>query len=268
MKAKGTLRKMKTEVPGTGKPVAYKLPIGEELPDVNAWIGKKLSLKYTGEIFCISCGKKTKKSFNQGFCYPCFINGPESEECVMRPELCRAHEGQARDMEFAKSHCLIPQFVYLSLTSDLKVGVTRNTQIPTRWIDQGALQAIKLAKTPNRYTAGLVEVALKKHMKDKTDWRKMLKNVYPEDLDLKAAKADAITKLPEDLAKFVVKDNKITKLVFPVEAYPEKIKSVGFDKLPLIEGTLHGIKGQYLLLDDNRVLNIRKHAGYMVELKV
>lgn len=267
MKAKGALMKMKAEVSGAKKPVQYTLPVGKELVPVNELIGKTLEFKFGGDIFCINCGKKTKQSFQQGYCYACFLKVPECEDCVMRPELCRAHEGVARDMEWAKTHCLIPQFVYISLTSDVKVGVTRNTQIPTRWIDQGAVRAIKLAKTPNRYTAGLIEVALKKHMKDKTDWRKMLKNVYPEDLDLKQVKADTIKKLPKDLAGYVLKDDKITNLTFPVEAYPEKVKSVGFDKLPTIKGKLEGIKGQYLILDEGRVLNVRKHQGYTVELK-
>ena len=146
--------------------------------------GQEISMQYKGRINCLKCGRETKKSFAQGYCYPCFTTAPETEECVLRPELCRAHEGIARDMDYAKKHCLIEHVVYLSLTSGLKVGVTRNTQVPTRWIDQGAVKALELARTPNRYTAGLIEVALKSHIADKTNWRKMLSGSDPGDMDL------------------------------------------------------------------------------------
>ena len=127
--------------------------------------------------------QKIKKTYMQGYCYPCFIESPKTSECILKPELCRAHEGEARDMEWAKEHCLQNQYVYLSLTSNLKVGVTRYTQIPTRWIDQGAHEALIFAKTPNRYTAGVIEKILSQHISDRTYWRRMLLGEYPN-LDL------------------------------------------------------------------------------------
>ncbi len=265
MRSSGTVLKMKSAFSGAGEPVRYSLPLGDSLLPMNDLIGQPVALGFNGDIFCVGCSKKTKKTFQDGYCYACFLKVPECEECVMRPELCRAHEGQARDMDWARTHCLIDQFVYISITSDVKVGVTRHTQIPTRWIDQGAVRAIKLARTPNRYTAGLIEVALKKHMKDKTDWRRMLKNEYP-DLDLVAIKKKAAGQLPADLAAYVLKDDEITNLVFPVKEYADKVRSLGFDKEPVIAGTLMGIKGQYLLFDGGRVVNIRKHQGYLIEL--
>lgn len=264
MSHRGNLLKMRTEL---NDPVLYYLRIGDQEILLNELLGKETKLTYHNQINCIKCGRITKKSFSQGFCYPCFQSAPETEECVLRPELCQAHEGIARDIEFAKSRCLIDHFVYLSLTSDIKVGVTRNTQIPTRWIDQGATKAIKLAKTPNRYTAGLIEVALKKHMPDKTNWRAMLLNQIKTDKNIASVKEETFDHIPSELTQFVLSENEVTEINYPVLNYPEKIKSLGFDKLPEITEKLTGIKGQYLLFDGGHVLNIRKHGGYLVEIE-
>ena len=164
--------------------VQYRLPLGNHKINMNELIGQNIQLEFRGQIHCIKCGRETRKSFAQGYCYPCFTTAPETEECVLRPELCRAQEGEARDMEYAEKHCLTDQVVYLSITSGLKVGVTRSTQVPTRWIDQGALRAIEFARTPNRYTAGLMEVAMKNHIADKTNWRKMLSGSDQGHMDL------------------------------------------------------------------------------------
>ena len=158
MRYNGTLLKMETKLVN---PIEYELPSGDELIYMNPLIGKYIALKWLKEIYCVACGRKTNKSFAQGFCYPCFLNAPETSECIFRPELCRAQDGIARDMEWAENHCLQDHIVYLAISSGIKVGVTRSGQIPTRWIDQGAWQAIKLAKTPNRYTAGLIPEILK-----------------------------------------------------------------------------------------------------------
>lgn len=260
----GTLKKMRTEF---DTPVQYFLPLGEAEISMNELIGQKLILKYTGAIYCGNCGARTKKSFAQGFCYKCFISSPLTEECVLRPELCRAHEGIARDMKFAEGHCLIDHYVYLANTSSLKVGVTRHTQVPTRWIDQGASFAVPIAKTPDRYTAGLIEVALKEYMADKTNWRNMLKNIIPDiDLLVEADKAAAL--LPEELQQFLTDDMEVAELHFPVEEYPEQVKSLSFDKTSDITGKLSGIKGQYLLFEDGYCLNIRKFGGYEIEFYV
>lgn len=278
MQITGTIRKMKTERKNAKDPVRYSLPLEEPAGtgatrksatfEMNQAVGSKkaLSLVHSGKIYCIRCGKSTKKSFAQGYCFPCFQKAPETSECVLRPELCRAHEGESRDLEWSKTHCLIEHVVYLALSSDVKVGITRGTQIPTRWIDQGAHEAILLAKTPNRYTAGLIEVALKKHLTDRTDWRKMLKDERA-DRDLAEARAEIIDKLPADLRQYAVTGGRKTAIQYPVTAYPEKVKSVGFDKEQEISGKLLGIKGQYLIFDDNRVINIRKHQGYEITLK-
>ena len=265
MRYKGTLLKMETKL---ANPVEYELPIGDELVYMNHCIGKYIVFKWLKEIYCVACGRKTNKSFSQGFCYPCFLNAPETSECIFRPELCQAQDGIARDMEWAEVHCLQEHFVYLAISSGVKVGVTRSGQIPTRWMDQGAWQAIKLALTPNRYTAGLIEVELKAHISDRTNWQRMLKNQLIEGVDLLEKKKEMIAQLSPELQNFESDENTITEINYPVNEYPEKVKSLNFDKLEEISGRLWGIKGQYLIFDDGTVLNMRKHTGYLVELEV
>ncbi len=265
MNIEGTILKMESKLEST---VQYELPIGEDLVLMNDFIGKYLIFKWLKEIYCVACGRKTSKSFAQGFCYPCFISAPETSECIFRPELCQAQDGIARDMDWAEAHCLQEHFVYLAISSGLKVGVTRSGQVPTRWIDQGAWQAIKLAQTPNRYTAGLIEVALKAHISDRTHWQRMLKNQLIEGVDLMAKKMEMIAHLAPELQIYESEENEITEINYPVNEYPEKVKSLSFDKLEEICGRLWGIKGQYLIFDDGTVLNMRKHTGYLVELEV
>jgi len=244
-------------------PISYILPIGESKIPLNNLLGKTLTLEFSGKIRCIECDVKIKKTFMQGYCYPCFITSPKTSECILRPELCRAHDGEARDMKWAEKHCLQDQYVYLSLTSNLKVGVTRYTQIPTRWIDQGAHKAIVLAKTPNRYLAGMIEKELSQQISDRTYWRRMLLGEYP-DLDLVHEKEKLIKILRSEYEQFITQDDQEVILDYPVTHTPQKIKSLNFDKTPIISGTLNGIKGQYLFLDDEYVLNIRKFTGYFL----
>jgi len=264
MEISGNIRKMEAF---PEKVIQYYLPVGSQKINMNELIGSPVTMEYQGHIHCIRCGRETRKSFAQGYCYPCFSTAPETEECVLRPELCRAHEGLARDMEYAKKHCLTEQVVYLSLTSGVKVGVTRGSQVPTRWIDQGAVRAIEFARTPNRYTAGLLEVAMKDHLADKTNWRKMLSGPASGDVDLQNLKQSLAPLVPHHLASFVTADTQELKLEYPVLQYPVKIKSLNFEKDPLISGVLKGIKGQYLMLDQDRVINMRKFGGYLIRLE-
>ena len=265
MPINGPILKMKTRL---DNPTYYELPVGDDYLNMNDRIGAFIHLSWLKKIFCIGCGRKTNRSFAQGYCYPCFLNHPETSECILRPELCQAQDGIARDMEWAKHHCLQEHFVYLAISSGVKVGVTRSGQIPTRWIDQGAWQAIRLAQTPNRYTAGLIEVVLKQHISDRTQWQRMLKNQLIKGIDLKEKKKEMIAHLAPELQNYESEDNEITEITYPATEYPEKVKSLSFDKLEEITGRLWGIKGQYLIFDDGTVLNIRKHTGYLVELEV
>ena len=198
--------------------VKYTLDLDGTLVEINDFLGKPISLKHTGIIKCVSCGKVTKKSFGQGFCYPCFINSPENAECIVKPELCRGHLGEGRDLEWEKAHHVQPHYVYLALSSDVKVGVTRNIQVPTRWIDQGASQAIILAETPYRQLAGEIEVALKNYLPDKTNWQRMLKNEVAQGVDLAERKRLAAGFLPEHLQQYVAASDAITSIVAPETA--------------------------------------------------
>lgn len=263
MKESGNILKMKSEF---GAPVQYWFRLNETLVPLNEFIGRPIQLRYENQINCISCGRKTPKSFGQGFCYPCFMNSPENSECILHPEKCRGHLGEGRDPQWELEHHVQPHTVYLALSNDVKVGVTRDTQIPTRWIDQGASKAIVFAHTQNRWQAGMIEVALKQYISDKTNWQRMLKNEIGT-RSLVSAKEEMFRLLPEEWQAFVSPgENDIMELQYPVLRFPQKVKSMNFDKNPLIEGELLGIKGQYLLFDQDRVINIRSQSGYLVSI--
>jgi hypothetical protein len=263
MQFEGNILKMRAEY---ASPVNYFLPVSGSEIYLNNLLGKEISLNFTGQINCISCGKQTKTSFGQGFCYNCLQTAPEASESVMRPELSKSHFGIARDLEWAEKHDLIDHYVYLAVSADVKVGVTRYHQVPTRWIDQGASSAIKIANVPNRHIAGVIEVFLKKFFTDKTDWRAMLKNEISENISLMDQKQKVYQLLPAELRKYFEPDDHITQIEYPVLEYPQKLNSLSFDKQPLISGILKGIKGQYLIFDEGNVLNIRKHNGYWLEI--
>ena len=257
----GQILKMKTEL---NHPVQYYLPIGNKLLGMNQLIGKHIKLHFNGEIYCLDCGQRTKKSFNQGYCYTCFQNSPMSSECIIKPELCRAHLGEGRDMEWEREHHLKDHYVYLAVSSGVKVGITRDTQVPTRWIDQGASYAVPIARTPNRYLCGMIEVSLKQHLSDRTAWQRMLKNEIAH-VDLTEKREEVFKLIPKEYHKYLLKKEDILNIQYPVNQYPTKVKSLSFDKTPTIQGRLMGIKGQYLLFENGQVLNMRKHQAYVLE---
>lgn len=263
----GILAKMNFDYEETNYSVnpRYYLNFSEGKLELNDLIGQRILLCYTGRIVCSSCGRETKKSFGQGYCYPCFISVPQTEDCVLKPELCRAHVGIARNMEYARENCLVDQCVYLANSGGLKVGVTRLHQIPVRWVDQGAVTAVKLVITPNRYNAGLVEVELKKVFADKTNWRKMLTGSFTNE-DLLEKKKLALDFLQGKGFQYTIAQDQVYTIVFPVARFPVKVESMNFDNQVEISGTLLGIKGQYLIFDDGRVFNVRKHTGYCVNM--
>lgn len=264
MTKKGILHKMKVSL-DNGK-VHYLLNIGESPIDMNQLIGHSIRLSFTGKIICSSCTKETKKTFGDGFCYKCFTTAPEAAECILRPELCRAHLGEGRDVEWEQRNHNQPHIVYLAASDKVKVGITRVTQVPTRWIDQGASKAIILAETPNRYEAGVLEVALKDFFSDKTNWQRMLKNEVDNSIDLEEEKWELYDQLPSDLSKYFSENDEITEIEYPTINYPTKVKSLTFDKVSEFDGILMAIKGQYLIFEGGIVINIRRHTGYEVEL--
>ena len=250
------------------EPISYKIPIDDNLIPISDFLDSIIDINFNGSINCVICGNKTKKSFFQGHCYPCFINSPQTSECILKPELCEAHKGVSRDKAWSEKHCLTDHFVYIALTAGAKVGVTRSAQIPTRWIDQGASQALILAKTRNRYEAGAIEVSLKKFISDRTAWQRMLKNEIDISIDLIKLKNTLIQKLDTQHHQFILKDEKIIKIEYPHLYYPEKIKSLDLLKVNKIKSRLIAIKGQYLLFEDNTVFNVRKHSGFDISINL
>ncbi|MEM7161533.1 MAG: DUF2797 domain-containing protein [Bacteroidota bacterium] len=266
----GNLRKMRSELHDE---VQYFMPfydglIWKENVHMNPLIGKEISLDFEQQINCVVSGKSIKKAYGEGMSYEEFMKSPLASPSIIRPELSRIHEGIAlRDEAWEREHHLQPHFTYLSLTSTVKVGVTRSTQIPTRWIDQGAVQGIILAETPYRQLAGLIEVELKAYVSDKTNWRNMLKNEYDKSLSLLEKKDEMLDLLPEAFHEFISDDDSVLEIRYPVLEYPNKVSSIKLDKQQRITGQLRGIKGQYLIFDSG-VINIRSHAGYKVNLSL
>lgn len=259
----GNINKMETQL---AREVLYWLPLSDERILMNEYIGEIISLRYENQINCIVCGRKTSKSFAQGLCFPCFSKSPENSECIIRPELCKGHLGEGRDVQWELEHHVKPHYVYLAASSDIKVGVTRDTQVPTRWIDQGADAAVIFAQTPNRYLAGIMEVFLKNYLTDKTDWRKMLKGEKTEKNLLEIKKSMKQFLNPE-MMEFFIEESPITQINYPLSDFPQKVSSVGFDKTPQIDGVLKGIKGQYLIFENDNVINMRAQGGYKITLE-
>lgn len=265
----GRLKKMQASLVS---PVEYQLPIGDELIGLNPFLGQHIRLESSGEIYCSNCQKRTKKSYSQGFCFLCMRKLAQCDLCIMKPETCHYAAGTCREPQWGEDHCMQDHFVYLANSSGLKVGITRHTQVPTRWIDQGASAALPIFKVKTRLQSGLVEVLLKQHVSDKTDWRKMLKGspehkdlAFERDRLLGLAQADlqALTDSLEEGQIELLSDAKQVQIDYPVLEYPQKVSSFNFDKTPVVEGVLQGIKGQYLILDKG-VINIRKFTSYNI----
>jgi hypothetical protein len=256
----GPIRKMHTK---EAQPVSYTLPIGDATVQLNPYIGKPVRLRHTGRIFCIHCGKAPKTSFAQGYCYPCMQPLAQCDLCIVKPETCHHHLGTCREPEWGEAHCMIEHTVYLANSSGIKVGITRSHQMTTRWMDQGAVQALPIVKVRSRRESGLVEFALSRTMPDKTNWRLMLKD-RGEYLNLQAKRDELFAAWPENLPGEWVTGGKEFEFVYPVLRYPGKLKAFNLDKQPDIQGVLLGIKGQYLIFEDG-VLNLRKHGGYELE---
>ena len=272
MTVTGNLRKMVTEL---NSEVQYHLPIGEHRVHLNPLLGKVLSLEFSGQINCIHCDRKTNKSFSQGFCYPCFRRLAACDSCIVSPEKCHFDAGTCREPDWAESNCFVDHIVYLANTSGVKVGITRHSQVPTRWMDQGATQAQPIARVQHRQLSGLLETALAKHVKDKTAWQTMLKGNGP-DVSLEEKRQELMELCEADVEALqdrfglqslqILEAQPTVTIAYPVTEFPSKVSAHNFDKQARVEGRLMGIKGQYLLLDTG-VLNIRKFGGYHVELE-
>ncbi|MDP5064008.1 MAG: DUF2797 domain-containing protein [Haliea sp.] len=269
--ARGALRKMRTELL---QPVAYSMVLGEVLVPMNSLLGKSLSLEFLGQIHCIHCDRLSKKSFSQGYCYPCFRRLAQCDSCIVSPEKCHYDQGTCREPEWGLANCMIDHIVYLANTSGVKVGITRHSQVPTRWMDQGATQALPIFRVASRFQSGLVETLFKGYVADKTHWQAMLKGAS-EPVNLEAARQELMAACEAGISELqrahglqsitALSDQVETLIDYPVLAYPSKVSSFNFDKEPRVSGTLQGIKGQYLIFDTG-VINLRKFGGYQVAL--
>jgi hypothetical protein len=266
----GHLTKMQVEL---DQQVQYFLPLDDHREPLNALLGKKIRLEYLGDIHCIHCGRRSKKSFNQGYCYPCFTKLPQCDTCIMSPEKCHYDQGTCRDPSWGEEYCFTDHYVYLANSSGVKVGITRGSQVPTRWIDQGATQAMPIFRVKSRYQAGLIEDCLREHIADRTHWQKMLKgNSQPVDLEqirdsIISQSESGLSGIEQKFGLLAIQrlyHQKVVEINFPVLEFPEKVKSLNFDKQPIVEGVLQGIKGQYLIIDTG-VINIRKFTAYNVQ---
>ena len=266
---RGALSKMSTRL---AQPVQYSLRLGDQDLDLNALLGQGVRLEYLGAIHCSHCGRKTKKSFSQGYCYPCFSKLAQCDTCIMSPERCHYAAGTCREPAWGEQFCMTEHVVYLANSSGAKVGITRATQVPTRWIDQGATQALPIMRVATRQQSGLVEDVLRSQVTDRTNWRAMLKGeAAPLDLTQLAGEIfqachDGITTLQERFGLQAIQplsDLAVVDIAYPVLAYPAKVASFDLEKTPVVEGTLQGIKGQYLIFDTG-VINIRKFTAYQL----
>ena len=264
MQLAGNITMMKTSLVD-GK-ANYVLSLGGELIEMNSLVGRQIELSFSGDINCSNCGQKTNKSFSQGYCFPCARSLARCDMCIMKPETCHHHLGTCREPEWGLSNCFSSHVVYLANSSGPKVGITRETNMPGRWIDQGAISALPILKVNSRIDSGKVESALKPFIADKTNWRKMLTNEVGQ-TDLIAKKTELLSEIPDLIETLRAKllDDETINISYPVIKYPTKIVSLSFDKTPYISGILEGIKGQYLLLD-NGVLNLRKFSSYHIGL--
>lgn len=254
--------------------VQYQLVLDEQKIDLAPLMGRHLSIRYDSVIHCIHCGRKSKKSFSQGYCYPCFKKLARCDNCIMSPEKCHYDAGTCREPEWADEFCMTDHIVYLANSSGMKVGITRLNQVPTRWMDQGAKQALPIFRVATRQLSGFVEDIFREHIGDRTNWRALLKG-EAESADLEAIRdelfdktRDAISALQNEhglQAVQPIEDGDVYEFSYPVNEYPEKIKSHNLDKTPEVTGVLQGIKGQYLILDSG-VINLRKFTGYQVDI--
>ena len=266
---RGSLSKMAVRL---GETAQYAFRLDEQEVPVNPLLGKRVRLEFLGAIHCSHCGRKTKKSFSQGYCYPCFTKLAQCDSCIVSPEKCHFDAGTCREPEWGERFCMTDHVVYLANSSGVKVGITRASQIPTRWLDQGASQALPIFRVATRQQSGLVEDLLRTQVADKTNWRALLKgDAVP--LDLPAIRDQLLESCAEGIAALQqrfglqaiqpVGDAEVLEIRYPVEAYPTKVASHDLEKTPVVEGILRGIKGQYLILDTG-VINLRKYTAYQV----
>ncbi|MFY0642386.1 MAG: DUF2797 domain-containing protein [Bermanella sp.] len=273
MKYQGHLKKM--GISAETEDAQYHIRLDDQLISLNEKLGQPIRIEYLGDIHCQACGRQSKKSFAQGYCYPCFSRLAQCDTCIMSPEKCHYDKGTCREPKWGEEFCMQDHIVYLANSSGIKVGITRHSQIPTRWLDQGAMQAMPIARVATRQLSGLLEVIFKQHVADKTNWRTLLKQ-DAQDLDLAAKRDELFEICHEEIEELqghyglqavqLIYDGEPQAFKYPVIQYPTKVSSFNLDKDPVAQGMLMGIKGQYLILDTG-VINLRKYTSYLVSIE-
>lgn len=274
----GTLQKLSVQ---WGEPARYELLLsapetigsgsGTAAPglDVNALLGRVLDIEYLEHIACCHCGRRTRKSFAQGYCYPCFRSLARCDLCVVSPDRCHYAAGTCREPEWGESFCMQPHLVYLANSTGPKVGITRRGAERGRWLDQGATQGLVIMEAPTRHLAGLAEVAVGRYLTDRTDWRALVRgDAEPVDLPLlrdRLRRLDADDPLVDDQVRWAP-DYAPLALSYPILRYPSRIRRFRLERDRRVRATLVGVKGQFLLFDQG-VLNVRQHTGFHVRLR-
>jgi hypothetical protein len=271
MKTVGQVQKL---IARHDNPVSYTLPLGSSLVPLAPLFGNTVELRYTGKISCVNCGRNSNRSFSQGYCYQCFSKLAQCDSCIIAPERCHYDAGTCREPVWGDHFCMQEHIVYFANSSGLKVGITRASQLPSRWIDQGATQGLAVIRARSRQQAGFCEAMFREHVTDRTNWRGMLGGEQ-ESVDLLAERDRLIGLCAPQLqalqqrfgfhALSVLTGIEPVSINYPVLRYPEKVASLDFDKDKVVAGTLLGIKGQYMIFDSG-VINIRKYTGYELEL--
>lgn len=264
----GPLRSLRARA---ATPVEYLLRAGDKEMPLNALIGAQLEIDWSGRIVCIACGRDTPRSYSQGHCWTCLQTLASCDRCIVKPELCHFAAGTCREPEWGRRFCMQAHIVYLANSSGLKVGITRETNVPGRWLDQGAAQAIALLRVGTRLDAGLWEDALRAHVSDRTDWRAMLRGT-PAAQDMAAAGEALLAKIDSRATnlpaaeRLLDADRQSQSFEFPAPRLEGSVRAANLDKQPQVCDRLLGIKAQYLVFE-RQVFNVRRHAGYEVNVR-
>ncbi|MCL6442825.1 MAG: DUF2797 domain-containing protein [Alicyclobacillus sp.] len=250
-------------------PIQYSLLLDAGEADLAACLGRDIRIEWLGQKSCIHCGKHVKKLYQNGYCFPCVTTLAECDLCIVKPHTCHFHLGTCRDETFAEEHCMIPHYVYLAVSSSVKVGLTRKGRERIRWIDQGASAATLIAEFPTRKAAGEFEMAVAEFLPDKTDWRRMLTSDSIPDVDLHEVKDMVMKRVDPVYQPYLLQDTtEVYHFSYPrTHGFQVVLKPLSLDKTPVITGRLQGMKGQYLLLDTG-VLNVKRWAGYEVQVSI
>ena len=267
MKDLGILESLNHSIAGDGRSVLYHFSTKGAEIGLNPLIGSEVKLEFSGNIRCIACQRSITKTFQNGYCFPCVKALPETDLCNVKPELCHFAKGTCRDPEWGEDRCFIPHTIYLALSSNIKVGITRSYRVVSRWVEQGAVQALPIAQVFSRKDAGAIEVALKEHVMDKTDWRAMLKGHHPQGIDLRQKRDELYEYFPQDVKHIKLKKESVREFAYPVQNHPTKVVSLNLDKTPSVSDRLLGLKGRYLIFESG-VLNFNKFSGYELNFSV